>query len=161
MTAQSPMNPVFDIRMDDLRGSEVAALLQQHLQNMALHSPAESVHALNLEALRAPSVTFWSAWGPHGLMGCAALKELGARHGEIKSMRTAASHLRKGVAAALLEHVLHISRQRAYSRLSLETGSAKAFSPARALYARYGFEACPPFADYVEDPYSVFITRTL
>lgn len=161
MTDLSPLSRAFEIRLDDLRGPEVAALLQEHLRNMALHSPAESVHALDLEALRAPTVTFWSAWGPHGLMGCAALKELGARHGEIKSMRTAASHLRKGVAAGLLEHLLHISRQRAYTRLSLETGSAVAFSPARTLYARYGFEPCPPFADYVEDPYSVFMTRSL
>ena len=155
------MNAPLQIRLDDLRGPQIAGLLQQHLHNMALHSPPQSVHALDLRALRAPTVTFWSAWACDELMGCAALKELSAAHGEIKSMRTATQHLRKGVAAALLTHILDVAQQRNYARLSLETGSAAAFAPAHALYARFGFLPCAPFADYVEDPYSVFMTRTL
>jgi putative acetyltransferase len=153
--------PHFDIRADDLRGPEIAALLQEHLASVVLHSPPESVHALDLEALRAPEVSFWSVWQGLELVGCGALKELDAAHGELKSMRTASAHLRKGVAAALLEHMLDVARQRAYRRLSLETGSMEAFAPARALYARFGFEPCGPFADYVLDPYSVFMTREL
>lgn len=150
-----------EIRVDDLRGSEIAALLQEHLDSMAEHSPPESTHALDLDALRAPQVTFWSVWQGRELMGCGALKELDAQHGEIKSMRTVRSHLRKGVAAALLAHMLREAKRRAYRRLSLETGSMQAFAPARALYTRFGFQPCPPFANYVEDPYSVFMTREL
>jgi len=150
-----------EIRVDDLRGPEVAALLQEHLDHMASLSPPESTHALDLDALRVPEVTFWSVWQGRDLMGCGALKELDTHHGEIKSMRTAQSHLRKGVAAALLDHMLREARRRAYRRLSLETGSMQAFAPARALYGRFGFQPCPPFASYVEDPYSVFMTREL
>lgn len=151
----------FKIRVDDLSGPEVAALLQEHLDTVALLSPPESVHALDLEALRAPEMTFWSAWQDSRLAGCGALKELDARHGELKSMRTASSHLRQGVATALLEYMLNVARKRGYRRLSLETGSMEAFAPARALYARFGFEPCGPFADYVDDPNSVFMTRAL
>lgn len=151
----------FEIRKDDLSGPEIALLLQEHLASMALHSPPESVHALDLDALRAPEVSFWSVWKGLELAGCGALKELDAYHGEIKSMRTASKHLRAGVAAALLEHILSVARKRGYRRLSLETGSMEAFAPARALYCRYGFELCEPFADYVEDPYSVFMTREM
>ncbi len=125
---------------------------------MALHSPPESVHALDLEALRAPEVTFWSVWQGSELVGCGALEELDASHGELKSMRTASSHLRKGIAATLLTHILNVAKERAYRRLSLETGSADAFAPARALYSRFGFEPSGPFADYLDDPYSVFMT---
>ncbi len=155
------MPSLFEIRADDLSGPEVAGLLQEHLDSVGLHSPPESVHALDLEALRAPEVTFWSVWQGSELVGCGALKVLDATHGEIKSMRTASSYLRKGVAAALLEHMLNEARKRAYRRLSLETGSKEAFSAARALYPRFGFEPCRPFADYVDDPYSVFMTKEL
>ena len=150
-----------EIRVDDLSGPEVRSLLREHLRNMHLHSPPESVHALDIEGLRRPEVTFWSAWEGGELLGCGALKELDARHGEIKSMRTSAPHLRRGVAARLLEHMLAEARRRGYARLSLETGSAEAFEPARRLYARFGFTYCGPFADYVEDPYSVFMTKEL
>ncbi len=155
------MTTPFEIRTDDLSGPEVAGLLQEHLASVVLHSPPESVHALDLDGLRAPDVTFWSAWQGPELVGCGALKQLDAGHGELKSMRTASAHLRRGVAAALLEHMLRVARERGYRRLSLETGSMEAFAPARALYARFGFEFCGPFADYVEDPYSVFMTREL
>ena len=148
-----------DIRVDDLSSPEIIQLLHEHLQSAALHSPPESVHALDLEALRKPEVTFWSVWQNSELMGCGAVKELDSGHGEIKSMRTMSSHQRKGVAARLMRHILEEARRRSYQRLSLETGSMEAFAPARSLYASFGFKPCGPFADYVEDPYSVFMTR--
>jgi len=150
-----------EIRVDDLRGAEIARLLEAHMRGMHEHSPPESVHALPIEQLRKPGITFWSVWQGAELMGCGALKELDARHGEIKSMRTAEAHLRKGVAARLLEHIVAEAKRRAYRRLSLETGAPDAFAPARNLYARFGFEVCGPFGDYIEDPNSVFMTREL
>jgi putative acetyltransferase len=149
------------IKIDDLTGPEIAELLREHLRNMAENSPPESMHALSLEELRRPDVTFWSVWEGTELLGCGALKELDARHGEIKSMRTASTHRRKGVVARLLEHILEEAKRRSYKRVSLETGSMDAFQPARSLYARFGFKMCGPFADYVEDPNSVFMTREL
>ncbi len=149
------------IREDDPCRPEVAELLTTHLDIMAQHSPPESVHALDLTGLRAPDVTFWAAWNGVALLGCGALKELDGRHGEIKSMHTAEAFRGKGVGARILEHMLAEARRRAYHRLSLETGSMEAFAPARALYARYGFDYCDPFADYREDPYSVFMTLAL
>jgi len=150
-----------EIRLDDLSSREVIGLLNEHLHSMAQHSPPESVHALDLAGLRRPEVSFWSAWEGAQLLGCGAIKQLDATHGEIKSMRTASAHLRKGVAAALLQHILVEAGKRRYRRLSLETGSAPAFAPARSMYARFGFVPCEPFADYVPDPHSVFMTRTL
>jgi putative acetyltransferase len=149
------------IKIDDLKGSEIHELLREHLRNMALHSPPESIHALDIEALRKPEITFWTIWEIGELLGCGALKELDSRHAEIKSMRTSSRHLRKGVAKTLLQHILEEAKRRGYSRLSLETGSAAAFDPARQLYANFGFTYCEPFADYVEDPYSVFMTREI
>lgn len=150
------------IGVDDLRGADIVALLREHLDEMFLHSPPESVHALDLEALRRPEITFWTVRENDGeLMGCGALKRLDAEHGEIKSMRTAKRHQRKGVAAALMRHILSTARERGYRRLSLETGSPDAFLPARQMYERFGFEDCGPFGDYVEDPYSVFMTIAL
>ena len=124
-------------------------------------SPPESVHALPLERLQKPEITFWTAWQNGELLGCGALKELDSQHGEIKSMRTSAGHLRKGVAQTLLHYILSEAKRRGYRRLSLETGSMKAFEPARELYGRAGFTYCAPFADYVEDPNSVFMTKEL
>ncbi|MBA3767477.1 MAG: GNAT family N-acetyltransferase [Acidobacteria bacterium] len=150
-----------NIQIDDLKGSEVYELLQEHLHSMARHSPPESVHALDIEALRKPEITFWTVWENGELLGCGALKELDAQHGEIKSMRTSSLHLRRGVAKNLLNRIYEEAKRRGYSRLSLETGSGEAFEPARKLYADFGFTYCEPFADYVEDPYSVFMTRGL
>jgi putative acetyltransferase len=150
-----------EITIDDLTRPEVHDLLGEHLRSMHLHSPAESVHALDLEALRRPEITFWTVWDGGQLLGCGALKELDANHGEIKSMRTAAAHLRKGVARAVLSHILAEARRRGYRRLSLETGSAAAFHPAHRLYESFGFTYCKPFDGYVEDPFSVFMTREL
>ncbi len=150
-----------DIRPDDLTGDAIRALLAEHLRRMHEISPPESVHALDLDGLRAPDVTFWSAWSDGELLGCGALREIDAAHGEVKSMRTAAAHLRQGVAAAMLRHLLAEARRRGYARVSLETGSQPPFEPARRLYASFGFEPCAPFADYVEDPNSVFMTLAL
>jgi putative acetyltransferase len=150
-----------DIRRDDLTGPEIRELLEEHLQNMRSISPPESVHALDLEGLRRPEVTFWTVWSGEELLGCGALKELDARHGEIKSMRTALGVRRTGVAKAVLEHIIGVARSRRYARLSLETGSQDAFEPARRLYEGSGFDYCPPFEGYVEDPHSVFMTILL
>ena len=150
-----------DIRLDDLRGPEIIALLDEHMRHMEATSPPESRHALDLSGLRQPEITFWCAWEGAELLGCVALKELDPTHGEIKSMRTAAPHLRKGVAAALLRHLIDEAARRGYRRLSLETGSMEYFEPARRLYAKSGFSRCGPFAGYVEDPNSVFMSRAL
>ena len=150
-----------DIRLDDLRGPEIAQLLQEHLRGMALLSPPESMHALDLEKLRKPDITFWCAWQDKELLGCGALKELDPLHGEIKSMRTASAHLRKGVAAGLLQHIMKEAERRSYRRLSLETGPMAAFAPAHHLYTRLGFQLCGPFGSYVKDPFSIFMTREL
>ena len=150
-----------EIRVDDLSGPEIRGLLDEHLANMRQISPPESTHALPIEHLRDPAITFWSVWEDGELLGCGALTELDAQHGEIKSMRTAAAHVRKGVASAVLHHIVSEARRRGYRRLSLETGAAAAFRPAQQLYASAGFEYCGPFADYVLDPNSVFMTKTL
>jgi len=149
------------IRVDDLTGSEIRALLAEHVHNMHQLSPPESVHALDITALLEPEITFWTVWSYDELLGCGALKELTPVHGEIKSMRTASAHRRKGVARAMLQHIILEARKRSYACLSLETGSMQAFAPARSLYESFGFTYCSPFADYAEDPNSVFLTRTL
>jgi len=149
------------IRVDDLSGREIAALLSEHLASMYLHSPPESVHALPIEKLRGPDITFWSIWEGDQLLGCGALKELDPSHGEIKSMRTVSGHLRKGVGRAVVDHIIQEAKRRCYQRLSLETGSMAVFEPARKLYERAGFTYCAPFGDYIEDPNSVFMTMTL
>jgi putative acetyltransferase len=148
-------------RIDDPRRPEVAALLRIHLENCRKWSPPQSVHALDLDALRAPDISFWTAWEGIRLFGCGALKELDPEHGEIKSMHTVAKHRGRGVALGLLTHMVEVARTRCYRRVSLETGSMQAFAPARALYARFGFTYCGPFENYVLDPNSVFMTLDL
>lgn len=150
-----------DIKIDDLSRDEVKALLEEHLQGMALNSPPESIHALPIEELKKTEITFWSAWEGGALIGCGALKELDAHHGEIKSMRTSSLYLRKGVARRMLEHIIEEARHRSYKRLSLETGSMEAFEPAKKLYLKNGFQYCKPFSNYIEDPNSVFMTLEL
>lgn len=149
------------IRVDDLRGPEVALLLTEHLDDMYAVSPPESVHALDLDKLRRPEITFWSVWDGDQLAGCAALKHLEDGHAEIKSMRTANLYRGKGVAIKIMEHILAVAAEREYERLSLETGTQDFFIPARKLYERFGFEYCGPFGDYAEDPYSAFMTKAL
>ena len=149
------------IHVDDLTGPEIFELLQAHLAGMRALSPPESVHALDVADLRHPSVTFWTVWQGVDLMGCGALKELDATHGELKSMRTSAKHLRKGVAKTLLQHIVGVARSRGYARLSLETGPVEGFKPAHSLYANMGFTECGKFANYSDDLFSVFMTKTL
>ncbi len=149
-----------DIRLDrDLADPRIIDLLSEHLRDMARHSPPESIHALDLDGLRRPDISFWTVWDGEALLGCGALKQLDVEHGEIKSMRTAEAHRRKGVAATMLRHLLDEAARRSYRTLSLETGSMMAFEPARRLYASFGFAYCAPFADYIDDPNSVFMTR--
>lgn len=156
-----PAPTALTLERDDLSRLAVQQLLRDHLEDMLATSPEESMHALDVPGLRAPDVTFWTAWEGADLAGCCALKDLGAGHGEIKSMRTVPSLRGRGVAATMLEHLLVVARERGWSRISLETGSQDAFAPARRLYARHGFVAGPPFADYRPDPHSVFMTREL
>lgn len=144
--------------LDDQR---VLALIEEHLSEMHQFSPPESVHALSAEALSASGLTFWSAWDDDQLAGIAALKEIDPSHGELKSMRTAKAYLRRGVAQALLDHLLVIAKSRRYARVSLETGSMDAFQPARKLYERNLFKYTGPFADYNLDQHSVFMTLEL
>ncbi|MFT4726112.1 MAG: putative acetyltransferase [Granulosicoccus sp.] len=149
------------IIVDDLEGQPIIELLAEHLQDMQSLSPPESAHALDIEALKAPDITFWSAWQDEELLGCGALKEISSTRGEIKSMRTASAHHRKGVASMLVNNIIEISIERGYKQLYLETGSMVEFEAARLLYTRFGFSFCPPFSDYEEDPDSLFMMRQL
>lgn len=153
--------PSMEIRLDDLRGTAIRELLEEHQRNMHAITPPGSVHALGIDALRRPDITFWTAWSGRDLLGCGALKALSATHGEIKSMRTAGAHRRTGVARALLDHILAEARRRGYARLSLETGAGPEFEPARRLYASVGFETCGPFEGYTDDPNSAFMSMRL
>jgi putative acetyltransferase len=150
-----------DIVKDDLQSHQIKALLQEHLDDMYATSPAESVHALDIEALRQSNVEFWTAWNEQELLGCIALKALDSEHAEIKSMRTAHNARGKGVAKTLLNHLVSQASARGFSRLSLETGTEDYFTAARTLYSGHGFVECDPFADYVLDPNSVFMTKQL
>ena len=150
-----------EIRLDDLLGPEIAEFLAEHLREMRAVSPPESKHALDLAGLRKPDITFWTVWDGPTLVGCGALKQLNSEHGEVKSMRIGSDQRGKGVASQLMEHILNEATDRGYSRLSLETGSMPYFAPARALYRKYGFQECPPFAQYKLDPHSCFMTKDL
>jgi putative acetyltransferase len=138
-----------DIRIDDLQGRAIQALLQTHLDAMYEHSPPESVHALDLAALRHTSMTFWTAWDSDELLGCGALKQLSA------------THVQKGVARAILRHIEAAARAKGIQRISLETGPHAPFWAAQKLYVSEGFVECNPFADYALDPYSMFMTKPL
>ena len=139
----------------------VIGLLEAHLRDMHAITPAESVHALDLSGLRAADIHFWSAWIEGTAVGCGALRDLGGGHGELKSMRTDASRRGQGIGAALLAHLLDQARARGIGQVWLETGATAHFAPAHRLYARAGFERCGPFADYTNDPHSVFMTLRL
>ena len=139
---------------DDLTGPEITTLLRYHLEQMHLNSPPGSVFAFDINRLRAPDVTFWSAWDGTDLLGCGAMKELDPTCGEVKSMRTDPAHLRKGVAAAILDHMIDVARVRGYRRLSLETGSGAAFDPALTLYRRSGFADGEAFGGYTRSEFS-------
>jgi putative acetyltransferase len=153
----------FSIKLDDLSSPAIADLLSEHLHDMYEQSPPGSVHALDLDLddLKKPEITFWAIWEGEALVGCGALKELSAEHGEIKSMRTAKAYRGKGAGKLIVRHIIDEARTRNYNRLSLETGSMAFFDPARRLYESHGFTYCGPFADYTLDPNSVFMTMEL
>ncbi len=150
-----------EIQLDDPRRPDVLALLEEHLADMYATSPAESVHALDPDTLAAPGIRFWTVREDGVLLGCAALKRLDGGHAELKSMRTASSARRRGVAGILLTHVLEQARAAGCARVSLETGAEDYFAAARGLYLARGFTECAPFGDYVPDPHSVFMTLAL
>ena len=145
------------IREDDLSGSQTQALLALHLNGMQAHSPPGHVHALDLSGLKAPGVTVWTAWRGEAVAGIGALKRLGDGTGEIKSMRTHPDHLRQGVGAAILDHIITTARAQGLARLSLETGSGEAFEPALAMYRKRGFRSGGAFGDYEASAFNQFM----
>jgi putative acetyltransferase len=150
-----------EIKIDDLSGGEVIQLLEEHLADMYATSPPESVHALDVAALKAANITFFSAWHNGELQGCLAIKELNAQHLELKSMRTSSSSRKSGIATKLLSYVLKIAQDKGYQTVSLETGTQDFFRPARNLYEKFGFSYCGPFSSYKTDPNSYFMTKDL
>ncbi|WBQ13490.1 GNAT family N-acetyltransferase [Hyphomonadaceae bacterium BL14] len=148
---------MIDIREDDLSGAQTRALLALHLAGMHAHSPPGTVHALDLSGLKTPDVTVWTAWRGGTIAGIGALKSLGGAHGEIKSMRTHPDHLRQGVAAALLDHIIAEAGARGWRRLSLETGSGPAFEASLALYRKRGFVSCEAFGGYASTTFNQFL----
>lgn len=146
---------------DDLTNIQTLLLIRAHVNGMAENSPVESMHALDVSALKQNNVTLYSAWEQDVIIGCGALKELSPTHGEIKSMRTVDKYLRKGVAKAILQHIINEAKSRGYKVLSLETGSMDAFKPAHRLYEQFNFTYCEPFGDYSEDPNSSFMRLKL
>jgi putative acetyltransferase len=150
-----------EFRVDDLSGEPTRKLIAHHLRRMYESSPAESVHAFDIEKLRHPNVTFWSVWVGDEIAGCGALKRLDGSRGEIKSMRVADKFLRRGIGRAILQHILSEARRRGFSTVWLETGSTGPYVPALKLYESAGFTRCGPFEDYEDDPFSVFMTLQL
>ena len=153
--------PTLRIEIDDLTRPAIHDLLDEHLRSMRALSPPESVHALDLEKLRQPDITFWTAWDGEQLLGCGALKQLDAKAGEVKSMRTPEALRGRGAGRALLAHIVGVAQSRDYATLSLETGSTPEFMPAQKLYESFGFARCGPFGDYVLDPFSVYMSLQL
>jgi putative acetyltransferase len=149
------------IKIDNLSSSQIALFLQEHIKDMKAVSPPKSKHALDIEELKKPEITFWTVWDGETLIGCGGIKELDAKHAEVKSMRTSATYRGRGVASKLLQHIVNEAQQRGYERLSLETGAMPFFAPARALYEKFGFSFCAPFSTYKEDINSVFMTKEL
>ena len=150
-----------EIRLDDLSDPRIEEFLKEHLEDMRSVSPPESKHALDLEGLRDPKVSFWSMWDQRKLIACGALKHLDNAHAEVKSMRVSTARRGQGLASQLLGHMLEEAVSRGYQRVSLETGSMEFFKPARVLYKSFGFRYCAPFANYKEDPHSVFMSLDL
>lgn len=149
------------IVVDDLSGPQIAEFLAEHIRQMRSITPLESKHALDLDSLRAPDVTMWSVRDGDTVLACGAIKRLDAGHAELKSMRTSPARARSGIASRLLQHILDEARRMGFTRMSLETGTAEFFLPARRLYEKFGFDYCEPFADYRPDPHSAFMTKLL
>jgi putative acetyltransferase len=145
----------------DLSDPQIIALLERHLVKARAETAPGSDHALDVAGLRSPEISFWAAWDDGVLLAVGALKYLSPDHGEVKSMHTAESVRRGGIGTAVLRHLIAEARNSGLSRLSLETGSWDYFKPARTFYRRHGFVTCAPFADYIPDPNSVFMTLEL
>lgn len=145
----------------DLCDPRVVDLLHIHLTSARAETAPGSAHALDLTGMQSPDISFWTIWDDETLLGVGALKRLSADHGEIKSMHTAQSMRGKGAGSAMLRHIIATARKSGMSRLSLETGTWEYFRPAQAFYRSHGFVECPPFADYVLDPNSVFMSLDL
>ena len=143
----------------ELDSEDVKALLDYHFRQMRGNSPPEACHVLPTDGLAGPDITFWSIRENDELLGVGALKALSADHGEIKSMRTSPSAIGRGVATAVLGHILSQTRRRGYKRVSLETGCTEPFAAALRLYEREGFVPCGPFGGYPHTPFTRFFTR--
>jgi putative acetyltransferase len=152
---------IMKITLGDLTDPRVVDLLQHHLTGARANTAPGSAHALDIGGLQTPNVTFWTAWDRDTLVAVGALKRISEDHGEVKSMHTAPSARRKGIGSAVLQHIIAFAQSRGIKRLSLETGSWDYFQPAVALYRKHGFVECQPFADYVQDPNSIFLTLDL
>ncbi|QHJ71321.1 GNAT family N-acetyltransferase [Planococcus halotolerans] len=150
-----------EIKVDNLTNSAVKQLLGEHINSMSQQSPPESKYALDLEGLKKPDITFWSAWENHELLGFGALHEIDPQHGELKSLKTSPVHLKKGVAAKMVDHIIKEATSRGYNRISLETGPTEIFGPAINLYKKFGFEYCEPFASYKRSDFNIFMTLKL
>ncbi|MAM86210.1 MAG: GNAT family N-acetyltransferase [unclassified Hahellaceae] len=150
-----------EIQLDNLQGRAIAEFLQQHIEDMKATSPPESKHALDIEGLRAPEISFWTVYSGAELVACGALKEIDPFHGEVKSMRVHASARGTSIGSKLLRHLVEVAKNRRYRALMLETGSMAFFQPARNLYLKHGFAYCGPFGPYEEDPNSVFMVLHL
>jgi putative acetyltransferase len=146
---------------DDLRGAEVTALLVLHLEEMHRLSPPCKVHAMPVERLRQPDVTFYSAWDGEALAAVGALREIEPGRGELKSMRATPAYRGKGAGEAILLHLMAEARRRGYRWLGLETGRPESYRPAQNLYRKHGFAECEDFGDYAADDFSVCMSRQL
>jgi putative acetyltransferase len=155
------MDPGLRIVEDDLSGEAIQELLRLHAEGMLANSPKDACHFFDLDALRVPEVTLWSIWDGDDLAGCGALYELDPTHGEVKSMRTAAGYLGRGIGRRLLDHIVTTACDRGYRRLSLETGRSEGFAAAIRLYETAGFTECGPYGDYVDNDFSRFFTLDL
>lgn len=149
------------IKKDDLSSPDIISLLQEHLDDMYATSPPESVHALDIDALKKSDISFFSAWHGQDLLGCAAIKQHNSSLAELKSMRTSKIARGKGVASNLLQHIVETAITAGYEKIALETGTQQYFEAARNLYHKFGFRQCEPFAQYEEDPNSVFMSLLL
>lgn len=151
----------FVVGPEDPASPDVQELLALHMAFAKEQSPPEDVHTLDVAGLQAEQVSFFSIRVDGELLGVGALKQLDPERAEIKSMHTATAARGRGVARALLEHLVATARDRRYAWVGLETGSMAAFAPARKLYASAGFTECEPFGDYSPSPYSAFMSRDL
>jgi len=155
------MTPKIHIKLDDRTDKAVKRLLETHLKNASEHSPEEAIFALDIDALKVPEISFWTAWQASDILGCGALKILDSQHAEIKSMHTLERSRGKGIASQLLSHILEQAKFKNIRRISLETGTAEAYIPAHRLYKKHGFKQCGAFADYQESEHSLYMSKLL